>query len=273
MSGAIHKINSSVDNALDKNATDGSDRSDQALVASLWDRTFCSYPPEMVIKLPYYFQNHYVQDNDISSPNQFRVNSLFDFDLTGTGNQPLGRDTWAAIYDYYKVIEVRLHATFVSTQHITGTTAQTTVGALTDGNWGAAVMAPAYVGGMLDIVADPPDSLTAWQHATMVTPNSTQRFTPIQRLGKIASRPNTTLHYQMTWTPDMFDTAVLNDATQNTWTPVGSNPANVNYFTPIVYNSNSANGTNNKLHYSFELKTEMLVAFKNVTRSLLNTVN
>jgi hypothetical protein len=134
-------------------------------------------------------------------------------------------------------------------------------------------MAPAYVGGMLDIVADPPDSLTAWQHATMVTPNSTQRFTPIQRLNKIASRPDTTIYYQMTWTADMFDTAVLNDATQNTWTPVGSNPANVNYFTPIVYNSNSANGTNNKLHYSFELKTEMLVAFKNVTRSLLNTVN
>lgn len=34
----------------------------------------------------------------------FRTNSIFDPDFTGTGHQPLGRDLWASMYDYYAVL-------------------------------------------------------------------------------------------------------------------------------------------------------------------------
>lgn len=265
------KINTRIDNAIDKIATEAEEERDQALASSLWDRCFIGYAPEMIVRLPYYFQDHEsIGGNTLVASSQFKVNSCYDFDLSGIGNQPAGFDTWAAIYDYYKVLETRIHVRITSTQYATGTVVQTTVGTLTDGNPGPSYMAPTYVGGMLDITANPPTSLTTWQHSTIITGNSQQRFTPVQILERIGSRKNTTVYYDMIWTPAMFDTAILNQATQNTWTPVGSDPANLNYFTNIVYNSNSgANG----VQFSLEVKAEFLVAFKNVKRSLLNTLN
>lgn len=268
---AFHYVNSDVDQAIDKIGEDSSSDKDQALVASLWDRTFCSYPPEMVVRLPYYFAiNSTIAFNTLGVSNQFKVNSIYDFDLSGAGHQPLGRDTWAGIYDYYKVMETRATLTWHSMQYVTGATAQTSVGTVIDGNPGSGYMAPTYVGAMLDITANPPTTLTNWQEASMVTGNSQQRFSKIQKLERIGSRPGTTRTVSMTWKPDMFDTAVLFDATQNTWTPVGSDPANLNYLTDIIYNANS---TNNTVSYSFEVHAEMLVAFKNVNRSLLLTTN
>lgn len=35
----------------------------------------------------------------------FATNSIFDPDVTSTGHQPLGRDLWASMYDYYTVLE------------------------------------------------------------------------------------------------------------------------------------------------------------------------
>lgn len=37
---------------------------------------------------------------------QFRINSLFDPDFTGTGSQPVGFDQWMALYDRYRVLAV-----------------------------------------------------------------------------------------------------------------------------------------------------------------------
>ena len=80
---------STVHNAINKSATDGADVESEQLISSLWDRTFVSYQPEMIVKLPYYFQNHYVFAPGLATINQFKVNSLYDFDLTGVGHQPL----------------------------------------------------------------------------------------------------------------------------------------------------------------------------------------
>lgn len=265
------RINSRIDNAVDKAGTEASDIEHQALIASLWDRTFVAYAPEIVVRLPYYFQAHQsIGSNTLATINQFRINSLWDPDLTGVGNQPTGRDTWANIYDYYKVLETRIHVRLTSTQYATGTVAQTAAGTLTDGNAGPSYLAPTYVGGMMDITANPPTTLTSWQQATVITGNSQQRFTPIQILERIGSRKNTTVHYHMTWVPEMFDSAVINNSTQDTWTAIQNNPSNVNYFSAIVYNSNA--GTNG-VQFSAEVKVEFLAAFKNVNRALLNTVN
>lgn len=42
----------------------------------------------------------------------YRLNSLYDFDLSGTGNQPVGFDQWSAFYNKYRVlstdVEIRI---------------------------------------------------------------------------------------------------------------------------------------------------------------------
>jgi hypothetical protein len=261
---SVHLINSKVDNALDKNGTSASDLSDQAIISSLFDRTFISYAPEMVVKMPYYFSTNYTQTSGtLGTGNQFKINSIYDPDLTGAGHQPLGRDTWAGIYDYYKVLETRVEVTMTSNLYQTEFNA---AGGSID-NGASTIFCPSYVGGLLDITANPPTTFTSWQEAKSVTSNSQQRFSQIQRLFHVASRGPAEVSYNMKWEANMFDTAVLNPATTDTWTPVGSDPDDLNYFSTLSFASN----TTRTVGFQLEVKLMYLVAFKNVNRTLLNT--
>jgi len=55
----------------------------------------------------------------------FRLNSLFDPDLTGVGHQPLYYDQLTGIYQYYRVRSTRMHVTFLP---LTDDTELTTTG-------------------------------------------------------------------------------------------------------------------------------------------------
>jgi len=49
---------------------------------------------------------------------QFRLNSLFDPNLTGTGHQPKGFDQLAAFYNRYRVYDCDYEITFVQTSNV-----------------------------------------------------------------------------------------------------------------------------------------------------------
>lgn len=256
-------INSTTDNALDAVGTAAVTNKEQTVVEKLWLSTFVAYPPEMVIKMPYFFANNYtVAPGVFGTSQQFKVNSLWDPDLTGVGHQPLGRDTWTSIYDYYKVLKCKVEVVQSSNFYQTGITAGADAAAGTN-------FAPTFIGGVMDITANPPNSLTVWKEARAVTANSQERFSPIQRMFHVGSRGDAVISYEMDWTPDMFDTGVLNTATENVWTPVGADPADLNYFTTIAYNS--ASGVT--IGYNLEVRLTMLVAFKNVNRTLTHQTN
>jgi hypothetical protein len=53
--------------------------------------------------------------NAWSTAYQFRLNSLFDPDLTSAGHQPLGRDQWALLYNSYVVLSVRIRLDLATT--------------------------------------------------------------------------------------------------------------------------------------------------------------
>lgn len=62
------------------------------------------FPHSMLAKLRY-CDNYTLSITTGSVAKQFmRLNSIFDPDYTGTGHQPLYRDTFAAIYDQYAVV-------------------------------------------------------------------------------------------------------------------------------------------------------------------------
>jgi len=44
-------------------------------------------------------------------PQQFRTNSIFDCDITNTGHQPYGHDTYQSIYNHYRVLSSTLTVT------------------------------------------------------------------------------------------------------------------------------------------------------------------
>lgn len=65
------------------------------------------YNNNYTVKLTYAdnFLHNIKQDGSASASNQFRMNSAFDPDFTGTGHQPIMRDLWASQYDYYTVLQ------------------------------------------------------------------------------------------------------------------------------------------------------------------------
>lgn len=63
-------------------------------------------PDYFTIKLPYATVRNFSAGSGITKfAHQFRLNSIFDVDVTSPGNQqPQGRDLWTQIYQYYRVI-------------------------------------------------------------------------------------------------------------------------------------------------------------------------
>lgn len=70
-------------------------------------------PARLIVVLPY------VETLSLGSSflveYQMNLNSIFDPNRTGTGHQPLGHDEWNYFYQQYRVLAVRVMATFVNT--------------------------------------------------------------------------------------------------------------------------------------------------------------
>lgn len=72
------------------------------------------FPPKMVAKLRYCDTYQITSTAGSIAKQVLYLNSTFDPDNTGTGHQPLYRDTYAAIYLQYAVISAKVRLTFVS---------------------------------------------------------------------------------------------------------------------------------------------------------------
>lgn len=51
------------------------------------------------------YRHDIAQNGSASASQTFRMNSIYDPDITGTGHQPILRDLWASQYDYYAVLQ------------------------------------------------------------------------------------------------------------------------------------------------------------------------
>lgn len=249
--------------------TDAEHAGDQQKLKTLWKYAPTAYSGEHIVELPYVFYNRgtiTVAPNPIgvTTLNQFKLNSIFDPDLTGSGNQPLGRDTYANIYDYYKVLETHVEVEIIDLTSRPGVT-----GSAPDGQY------PSILGWMADITATPPASIITWLHAAEAGPmNKQQIFSRPTQMNVITgfNSNNKTYRSSYHWNAEDFDTAIIDGATKNTWTPVSSDPSNLNYFSLLASNpETTASGATR--NFSVIVKMKYLVAFKTVNRTLLNTIN
>ena len=244
-------------NIQERYGTESENNNDKKIINSIWRHTPSAYEGEKIMVLPYAMFQPISCPIGTTAPQQFKINSVYDPDLTGAGNQPLGRDTWAAIYNYYKVLET--HVTFSVTE-------------LTDDSSGllGANQYPSLIGWMADLTANPPTNNVQWLMASLANSNNEQqKFSKIVTSDIINGRGSKTHSFTYHWDASQFDTSIL-DNTKNEWTPMGSDPANINYFSILYFNPGAA-GSLRPIVMNVEIK--YLVAFKQVNRTLLNTVN
>lgn len=243
----------------DKVGTEAQDPSDRMAVMKLYNQVPKVVPNEIIVRLPYHYHNSYDTPAGITGI-QYKVNSIYDPDFTNiSGNyQPLGRDTWASIFNYYKVLETKIYWQF----------GLITTSGNTDSNDLGVAGLPFLVGGMLNLDATIPSSFNNWLMSSEAGQSNRQQiFTPVQFVSPIIGEPKT-CSINMDWNPTLFETAILDQSTKDTWTPVGSDPDNVEYFSALV-----ANNSILERGAWFRVHIEYMVSFKQVNKTLLNTIN
>lgn len=72
------------------------------------------FPNSIITKLRYHDYFSFTSTAGGSGINIWRANGIFDPDYTNVGHQPLYRDTYAGIYDFYTVIGSKINVTFQS---------------------------------------------------------------------------------------------------------------------------------------------------------------
>jgi hypothetical protein len=72
------------------------------------------FPDKLICKLRYHEGQSIVSTTGGLNVYKFRLNSLFDPNYTGTGHQPMYRDTYAGVYNHYSVISTVAKVRFVN---------------------------------------------------------------------------------------------------------------------------------------------------------------
>lgn len=93
-------------------------------------KTMFGFPPVLLTKLRYVDTYALISTAGSLAKQVMYLNSTFDPDNSGTGHQPLYRDTYAVVYDNYSVVSCRAIVTFVSL----ATTTSVSAGAVFDDN-------------------------------------------------------------------------------------------------------------------------------------------
>lgn len=143
------------------------------------------------------------------SRQQFRINSIYDPDYSGGGTQPLGRDLLAGMYNYYRVLQTDFKCEFAAATKRSE-----------DNVWNT----PWVIG---DLVGT--NSITY--------PNDTHVFGQMKR-GRsfLAPADGSVTRWERTIYPGKLDETIdsggtTNEDLQSIWTPMGSNPAEEQFYT------------------------------------------
>lgn len=73
------------------------------------------FPDKLITKLHYSDVGTITCTSGVQSQYVYRLNSIFDPDLTGTGHQPMFRDQFNTVYNQYAVISSKIKYTVINT--------------------------------------------------------------------------------------------------------------------------------------------------------------
>lgn len=150
----------------------------------------------------------------------FRLNSIYDPYQTGAGHQPMGRDNWAALFQYWRVLKSEWKITFLNSSFNRSSATTVNTNAPTVGDY--KTQAQQFQWGGFQLLEDTGNSITdttVWfegkQTAKCLLPPQPHPMSV------------NTLHF--TYTPESWDYHVNQGDAEERWTPVTSDPAVIKY--------------------------------------------
>ena len=168
---------------------------------------------------------------------QFRPNSIYDPNYSDVGHQPLGRDLLAGIYQHYRVLKAEFKCSF------------SPAGKRAADN----IFVHSYTVG--DLVGT----------GQTVYPTSVETLGECKR-GRcwLVASENTVSTWERTIYPGLLDetidtNGITDTAQQSMWTPMGSNPAEEQYYTIML----NTNGVSEACYVSVLVEINYTVQFRN----------
>lgn len=77
-------------------------------------KNYYGFPPQLMTRMRYCDTVALTSTGGTIGKYVYRVNDCFDPDVTGGGHQPMYRDTFAALYDFYAVHSARINVTIIN---------------------------------------------------------------------------------------------------------------------------------------------------------------
>ena len=180
---------------------------DEIPVVPIPSRVSLAAPDYFTIDLPYEVPLIYQAARNLAGNTAriVRLNSIFDPDESSGGTkQPMGRDTWASIYNYYRVLKssVSFHILNANDRTLTATNRDTVIAGL---EW--------------------TDDTTATGTAQTVSAFQEEKQSITQMLPGAKEAPANLTTMSYTYSPQSWDYHVEGTGIEERWTPIGSDPA------------------------------------------------
>lgn len=215
-------------------------------------RIALSAPDYFTIDLPYVVTAHVttVKANSINDF-VFKLNSVFDPQTTstiGTEHQPMGRDLWAGVYQYYRVLKSNFTVTAVNYTPNEAVTASSH---------------PACILGLTPQESTSPTITT--REALMESKISQwQILHPVE-----TNHHSGSLSFD--YNPESWEFHVQESGIDERWTPIGSNPAIIHYI--MFHTANMFDGDVKPLNIQFTVTMKFTVQFREANSTYIHTID
>lgn len=211
-----------------------------------------SAPDYFTINLPYAVTGHRSNSKqNLPLPFFFRLNSIFDPQITaiGTEHQPMGRDLWTGVYQYYRVLQSVANITIVNYQTneaVTGTTH------------------PSFIAG-ISPQEDNTNTTIDTREALMESKIAQWQIChPIETNHHSAS-------FTMTYNPEEWHYHVQESGIDERWTPIGENPP-VQHLV-CLHIANMRDADVRALNCQITVSMTFTVQFREANSSYIHTVD
>jgi len=246
-----------------------------------------SHPEYFTVDLPFYqnFQMNLVSGENLK--HQFiRLDSVYDPMSTGASSgisrQPLGRDSWATIYDFYRVISSDVHIKFTYTHAGFGTVHTAAIDAWNGDNPTHCLVGYAITDDTTDVAANPiafvemKHSKASYIHPREIVPHNYTGATATlpskpMRVSAMGGTSSMSFHYN----PNDWDYHVSNLGQSERWTPKDSVP-DFSHFLGIALgypNNNATLQTNEHIKIDVDLYINYKVQWREVNSTLKRTID